>query len=126
MFAQLGDLMTLLSSTPGEVASQLVDETVVVVMSEMGRTPRLNGAKGRDHWPYTSAMLVGPGIAGSRMIGGFDERYRGLRIDPATGAPNPSGDLLTAGVVGATLVELAGGDQERLVPDEEPILGLLT
>lgn len=125
MFSALGELMTLLGSTPGEVAPLLVDETVVVVMSEMGRTPRLNGAGGRDHWPYTSVMMVGPGIAGSRMIGGFDERFHGLRIDPATGEPNPGGSLLTAGVVGATLVQLAGGDHARLVPGRDPIVGLL-
>jgi len=126
MFAGLGDLMNLLASTPGEVAPLLVDETVVVVMSEMGRTPRLNASQGRDHWPYTSVMMVGPGIAGSRMIGGFDGRYHGLRIDPGTGESNPSGNLLTAGVVGATLVQLAGGDHGRLVPGQEPIAGLLT
>src|SRR5262249_40553549 len=30
----------------------LLDETLVVVMSEMGRTPRVNGNAGRDHWTF--------------------------------------------------------------------------
>src|SRR5262249_1158260 len=41
----------------------LLDETLVVVMSEMGRTPRINGNAGRDHWTYGYGMgVAGPGI----------------------------------------------------------------
>ena len=42
-----------------------MDETTFVVMSEMGRTPALNGNEGKDHWPYTSALVMGPGLQGS-------------------------------------------------------------
>ena len=124
LFADLGVLMQQLAAAPGTQGS-LADETVVVVMSEMGRTPRFNASQGRDHWPYTSVMMVGPGITGSRMIGGFDDRYYGSTID-AAGDPSEGGALLTAGGVGATLVELAGGDSAALMPGETPILGMLT
>ena len=40
----------------------LLDETLVVVMSEMGRTPRVNANGGRDHWTYCySTILAGRG-----------------------------------------------------------------
>ncbi|HNH48568.1 MAG TPA: DUF1501 domain-containing protein, partial [Myxococcota bacterium] len=39
----------------------LADEVVVVLFSEMGRTPQQNSAGGRDHWTFTSALLFGAG-----------------------------------------------------------------
>ena len=126
LFADLGALMNLLAATPGEQAASLADETVVVVLSEMGRTPRFNASQGRDHWPYTSVMVVGPGITGSRMIGGFDDRYYGRTVDPASGDIADGGTLVTAGSVGATLVELAGGDAAVAMPGETPIRGMLS
>ena len=46
-------------------ARGLLDETLVVVMSEMGRTPRINGNAGRDHWTYCySILFAGAGIRG--------------------------------------------------------------
>ena len=41
----------------------LLDDTIVVCASEFGRTPRLNGLDGRDHWPHGfSVALAGGGI----------------------------------------------------------------
>jgi Protein of unknown function (DUF1501) len=51
----------------------LLDETLIVWMAEFGRTPRLNGAGGRDHWGNVfSVALAGGGIAGGRVIGASD------------------------------------------------------
>src|SRR5262249_59061842 len=36
----------------------LLDETLVVVMGEMGRTPKINGNAGRDHWTYCYSVLL--------------------------------------------------------------------
>ena len=48
----------------------LLDETIVVWMGEFGRTPRINGAQGRDHWPNGfSIVMAGGGIQGGRVIG---------------------------------------------------------
>jgi hypothetical protein len=48
----------------------LLDSTLVVWMGEFGRTPKINGAKGRDHWPNSwSAVLGGGGIKGGQVIG---------------------------------------------------------
>jgi len=67
LFGGLAQLLALLCAEPGRVAVTLADETVVVVLSEMGRTPKLNGKNGKDHWPFTSVMLVGPNITGDRV-----------------------------------------------------------
>jgi hypothetical protein len=51
----------------------LLDETLVVVMSEMGRTPRVNPSGGRDHWTYCYAVLLaGAGIRGGSVYGASD------------------------------------------------------
>jgi uncharacterized protein (DUF1501 family) len=53
----------------------LLETTLIVWMGEFGRTPKLAGADGRDHWPNSfSAVLAGGGIRGGRVIGdtGFD------------------------------------------------------
>jgi hypothetical protein len=51
----------------------LLDETLVVLMGEFGRTPRFNPAGGRDHWPNCfSAVLAGGGIRGGQVVGASD------------------------------------------------------
>mgnify|MGYP003345671689 CR=1 FL=1 len=52
----------------------LLDNTVVCVLSEMGRTPNLNGRGGRDHHPnaWTNFMVGGP-IRGGQVIGSTDK-----------------------------------------------------
>src|SRR5262249_14382151 len=35
----------------------LLDETLVVIMSDMGRTPQINGNAGRDHWSYAYSVV---------------------------------------------------------------------
>ena len=110
LFSRLSVLMETLRSTPGNSAPTLADETVIVVMSEMGRTPTLNGSNGKDHWPYTTVMLVGGGIEGDRIIGGFDERQIGLPVDAASGELDDNGNSIGANVIGATLLALGDVD----------------
>jgi Protein of unknown function (DUF1501) len=51
----------------------LLDETLVVWMGEFGRTPKINGGGGRDHWGHVfSAALAGGGIQGGRVLGASD------------------------------------------------------
>jgi hypothetical protein len=48
----------------------LLDETLVICMGEFGRTPRINGGNGRDHWTRAfCAAMAGGGIAGGRVVG---------------------------------------------------------
>jgi hypothetical protein len=51
----------------------LLGETLVVCMAEFGRTPRLNGAGGRDHWGHVfSIALAGGGVRGGQVYGASD------------------------------------------------------
>jgi uncharacterized protein (DUF1501 family) len=55
----------------------LLGETLVVLTSEFGRTPNINGRNGRDHWPYCfSAFLAGGGIKGGFSFGEVDDQGR--------------------------------------------------
>lgn len=52
----------------------LLDNTLVIWMGEFGRTPRFNGAGGRDHWgPVFSLALAGGGVRGGNVIGASDK-----------------------------------------------------
>ena len=52
----------------------MLEETLVVVMAEFGRTPRFNGAAGRDHWGHVfSVALAGGGVRGGTVYGASDE-----------------------------------------------------
>jgi hypothetical protein len=52
----------------------LLDETLVVAIGEFGRTPKINGNGGRDHWgPVFCAALAGAGIAGGLVYGSSDK-----------------------------------------------------
>jgi len=51
----------------------LLDRTILVLTSEFGRTPTINGNSGRDHWPRVwSAVIGGGGLQAGRLIGRSD------------------------------------------------------
>lgn len=126
LFAGLLRLMVLLEETPGTSAPTLAEETLVVVLSEMGRTPALNDLLGKDHWPYTSALLVGPHLTGDRVVGGFDSSFYGQTIDPGSGEISPQGEVLSAEALGATLLAYADIDPDEYVSGVQPITGVLS
>jgi hypothetical protein len=68
-------------------ARGLLASTLVVAMGEFGRTPKVNGSGGRDHWPdcYT-AVLAGGGVRGGAVYGASDRIGAYPASDPATPA----------------------------------------
>jgi hypothetical protein len=55
-------------------SSGLLSKTLVVVLSEFGRTPRINDGGGRDHWARVfSAFMAGGGVKGGTIVGASDE-----------------------------------------------------
>lgn len=60
------------------------EQLVVVVQSEMGRTPNYNAGNGKDHWSIGSAMFLGKGIKGNRVVGATDEKQFAVPLDPKT------------------------------------------
>jgi hypothetical protein len=61
----------------------LLDETLVVMMGEMGRTPRVNPSGGRDHWTNCySVVFAGAGIAGGTVHGASDRQAAYIKDKP--------------------------------------------
>ncbi|MEI7683629.1 MAG: DUF1501 domain-containing protein, partial [Planctomycetota bacterium] len=82
----------------------LLESTLVVVMGEMGRTPKIDdaGAGGRNHWGRSGFSLwAGAGVQGGRIIGETD-RIGG----------EPLGAPVTPLMIGTTMTELAGVDAQ--------------
>ena len=119
---QTCDAMQLL---PGTSGGTLADETTIVVMSEMGRYPQLNARGGKEHWTFTSCVLIGAGVKGGQTIGGYDENSGGQKVDLSTGGVDAGGVSLVPDHVGATLLALADVDPETFLPGAEPITAVL-
>lgn len=61
----------------------LLDETLVVTMGEMGRTPRINAQGGRDHWTHCYCVLfAGAGIRGGTIYGASDAQAAFIKDSP--------------------------------------------
>ncbi len=122
-FDQLHRIVTFLAGQPGTNGTgTLLDQTTIVVMSEMGRTPKLNNSNGKDHWPYTSVLLAGGGIKGGQVVGATDEYQNGLPINLATGLVDAAGSIPAAGNLGAALLILGGLNPDNFLPAGTPVL----
>jgi hypothetical protein len=91
----------------------LLKSTLIMVSSEFGRTPKINGTAGRDHWPKVfSVVLAGGGVKQGFVYGTSD----------AT-ATEPENDPLTVEDLAATLYQLLGINHEKklLAPGNRPI-----
>jgi len=85
------------------------EKLVVIIQSEMGRTPTYNNGNGKDHWSIGSVMFLGKGIAGNRVIGATDEKLLHVPVNPKTLANDKEkGIRVRPEHVHAALRELAG------------------
>jgi hypothetical protein len=85
----------------------LLDSTLVVMMGEMGRTPRVNAQAGRDHWSMAQCILfAGGGTKPGQIIGATDAQAAAPTSDPVSIA-----DLLR------TIHTLMGIDSSKEYPD---------
>ncbi|NTX55790.1 DUF1501 domain-containing protein [Myxococcus sp. CA039A] len=92
----------------------LLEQTTVVIASELGRFPKLNMVRGKDHWPENSWILLGRGIRAGATVGQTDARFRGVSIDYRSGsATEGQRRPLEIDALFATLLHLAGGDPLR-------------
>lgn len=88
-------------------ARGLLQSTLVVTLAEFGRTPKINGNRGRDHWPDVfSVVLAGGGTPGGAVYGSSD-RIGGY----------PSADPVTPGDLAATLFWRFGLDPKTEMRD---------
>lgn len=102
----------------------LWENTTVAVISEMSRTPQLNDDMGKDHWPVTSALLLGAGIQGNRVYGGTDDQMQALPVDMSTGLVSQSGQDLAASSFASGVLRAVGVDPTPWFPDAHPLLAI--
>ena len=101
----------------------LLDETLVVIMGEFGRTPKINTAGGRDHWPRVfSVALAGGGIRGGQVVGSSDAVGESPADRPVTPADLASTIYTALGIAPSTLITTVTGRPIRLVSDESQVL----
>jgi hypothetical protein len=84
----------------------LLDSTLVCQLAEFGRTPKINPAGGRDHWPQCwTSLFAGGGVQGGRVVGKSDE----IGAYPAERPVEP-GEII------ATIYKSLGIDLETKLP----------
>ncbi len=91
----------------------LLGETLVMVSSEFGRTPKINATSGRDHWPKVfSVVLAGGGVKGGLTYG----------TSNAT-ASEPEDNPVTVENLFTTVYHALGivADKELMAPGDRPI-----
>lgn len=105
----------------------LLDSTLVIVMGEMGRSPRVNSSAGRDHWPQCGfSLLTGGGVKAGMVYGATDNQ-----------AAYPVSDPVHPSELVATIYHLLGIDPHMIVHDRlgrpfpiarggDPILGVVS
>ena len=104
----------------------MLDETLVVVMGEFGRTPKLNTQGGRDHWPRVfSVMLAGGGIAGGQVIGSSDHRGESPRDRPVTPADLAASIYTLLGIDPETTLHTSDGRPVKVSSHGTPISELI-
>ncbi|ABF92513.1 hypothetical protein MXAN_5398 [Myxococcus xanthus DK 1622] len=74
------------SPAPGKPGKTLLDDTLVLVMSEFGRSWASRSSNGTynlpdDHHPYTSVMFAGGNVAANRQVGTYTTRGLGVPVD---------------------------------------------
>jgi hypothetical protein len=83
----------------------MLDSTLVVMMGEMGRTPRINEKAGRDHWSQAQSVLfAGGGIKPGQVIGATDK----------TGS-QPTGDPVSVQDILRTIFYLMGIQSDKIL-----------
>lgn len=125
MFGTIAALVKLLDATPHptRAGAKLADHTHILVFSEFCRTPQINLAGGRDHYPNNSALVISPRFKAGRAFGATDAEQllpadSGLRF---AGGPRPIAppDLL------ATFLHAFAIDPRRYLRDGEAVPELL-
>ncbi|OAI47350.1 hypothetical protein AYO44_09580 [Planctomycetaceae bacterium SCGC AG-212-F19] len=87
----------------------LLDDTLVVWMGDMGRTPRINKEAGRDHWSFCySVVMAGGGVRGGQVLGSSDRS-----------AAYPATNPVVPADVTATIYRCLGIDPTAHVTDQQ-------
>ena len=101
----------------------MLEETLIVVMGEFGRTPKLNTRGGRDHWPRVfSVILAGGGIRGGQVVGSSDSVGEGPRDRPVTPSDLAATIYTLLGIDPKLELHTADGRPVRVAPFEAEVI----
>ena len=105
----------------------LLDTTMVLATGEFGRTPRINPAGGRDHWPQCwTVVMAGGGIKGGQVVGSSDAIGAAPKDQPVMPANIAATIYKCLGVPIDTILKTPQGREVRVVDHGfEPINDLL-
>ena len=104
----------------------LLDETLVVVMGEFGRTPRINSQGGRDHWPNVfSVMLAGGGVQGGQIVGSSDALGEFPKERPVTPSDLSATIYTLLGIDPSLELHTSDGRPVRVAPDGAKVVSEL-
>jgi hypothetical protein len=96
---------------------RLLDDTLVLAVGEMGRSPKINPQGGRDHWTRCwSALVAGGGIIGGQVIGASDEIAAWPVDRPVELGELPATMLHWFGIDGRKLTTTVGKQELPLIP----------
>jgi hypothetical protein len=104
----------------------LLDETLVVVLGEFGRTPKINKDAGRDHWSNAmSVLFAGAGVPGGTIVGATDPQGYSA-VDRVLSPENFASTIYhKLGIDPHTMLYTPQGRPAHLVSDPTPIAELL-
>jgi hypothetical protein len=96
----------------------LLQTTLVLVLGEFGRTPKINDKAGRDHWEHCySALMGGGGIQGGRVIGSSDARTEHPRDHPVTPADLAATIYRRIGITSEQAATLGIGNSGKVIEE---------
>lgn len=105
----------------------MLDETLIVVMGEFGRTPKLNVSGGRDHWPRVfSTLLAGGGVSGGQVIGSSDSVGESPKDRPVTPSDLAATIYSLLGIDPKTELHTRDGRPVRVTPHAARVISELT
>ncbi len=104
----------------------LLDETLVVYLTEFGRTPKVNSQAGRDHWPGAfSVAFAGAGIRGGQVLGASDRTGGSVADRPVSPEEIAATILHLVGIHPQTMFTKPDGRPIQYVDQARPIAELL-
>lgn len=113
-----------LSALIGDLSDRgMLDETLVLVMTDFGRTPKINTTGGRDHWPNCfSVAMAGGGVKGGQVIGASDPLGEFVQDHPITPSDLSSTIYTLLGFNPEHELHTPDGRPIRLAPQESKVI----
>jgi uncharacterized protein (DUF1501 family) len=130
-FRQLRQQLPMVDRGVANLVQDLVDrgmdqDVVTVMWGEFGRTPRVNGTAGRDHWsPVMSALIAGGGLRMGQAVGSSSARGEQPRDRRCTPAQVLATIYKAMGIDSSMTFPDGAGRPRAVLDDRQPIAELL-